>query len=92
MSRYVYRTDFAIDLLGRADALSTTDLFLTRSDLDRMAFQRMYALLDMYVQEEDDYGIDAVIIDDFDALLSEWEEILFAEGLLPNIYEWEVVA
>ena len=85
---YVYCKDFAIDLLDRADALRMTDMFLSRSDLDRAAFQRMYALIDMYVLEEDDYGMDAVVIDDFDALLTEWEEILLAEDLeIAGAYE-----
>ena len=81
---YVYCQDFAIDLLDRADALVSTDMFLSRSDLDRSAYQRMYAVIDMYVQEDEEYGIDSVIIDDFDALLTEWESLLLeAEGIDP---------
>ena len=69
--------DFAIDLLDRADALRDTDLYLSRDDLDRDSFQRMYMAVDVYVQEDDEWGISAALIDDFDALLSEWESLLF---------------
>lgn len=90
---WTYCHDFAIDLLDRADALRTTDMFLSRSDLDRLAFQRMYAVIDMYVQEEEDYGIDAVIIDDFDALLTEWENLLLEyDGIDADAFYEEVYA
>ena len=90
---WVYCNDFAIDLLDRADALVSTDMFLSRSDLDRVTFQRLYAVVDMYVQEDEEYGIDAVIIDDFDALLTEWESLLLeAEGIDPVSFYEEVYA
>jgi hypothetical protein len=81
--------DFCIDLLDRADALRDTDLFLSRNDLDRHSFQRMYMVVDAYVQEDDEWGIDDRIIDDFDALLSEWESLLFGddEAALTSFYE-----
>jgi hypothetical protein len=81
--------DFAIDLLDRADALRDSDLFLSRNDLDRHSFQRMYMAVDAYVQEDEEYGIDEEIIDDFDALLTEWETLLFGddEAALTSFYE-----
>ena len=90
---YVNCNDFAIDLLNRADALRTTDMFLSRSDLDRAFFLRMYTVIDMYVQEEEEHGIDEVIIDDMDALLSEWEDMLLeTDGITADAFYEEVYA
>jgi len=90
---YVNCNDFAIDLLNRADALRTTDMFLSRSDLDRAFFLRMYTVIDMYVQEEEEHGIDEVIIDDMDALLSEWEDMLMVtDGITAEAFYEEVYA
>ena len=90
---YVNCNDFAIDLLNRADALRTTDMFLSRSDLDRAFFLRMYTVIDMYVQEEEEHGIDEVIIDDMDALLSEWEDMLMVtDGIAAEAFYEEVYA
>ena len=81
--------DFAIDLLDRADALRDSDLFLSRNDLDRHSFQRMYMVVDAYVQEDEEYGISTEIIDDFDALLTLWESLLFGDDVtaLTSFYE-----
>ena len=81
--------DFCIDLLDRADALRDTDLFLTRHDLERHSFQRMYMVVDAYVQEDEEYGISTEIIDDFDALLTLWESLLFEDDVtaLTSFYE-----
>jgi hypothetical protein len=91
---YVNCADFAIDLLNRADALRTTDMFLTRSDLDRAFFLRTYTVIDAYVQQEEEGdGIDEVIIDDMDALLSEWEDMLLeTDGITADAFYEEVYA
>ena len=91
---YVNCNDFAIDLLNRADALRTTDMFLTRSDLDRAFFLRTYTVIDGYVQQEEEGdGIDEVIIDDMDALLSEWEDMLMVtDGITAEAFYEEVYA
>ena len=89
---YVNCNDFAIDLLNRADALRTTDMFLSRSDLDRAFFLRTYTVIDAYVQQEEEGdGIDEVIIDDMDALLSEWEDMLLeTDGITADAFYEEV--
>ena len=91
---YVNCNDFAIDLLNRADALRTTDMFLSRSDLDRAFFLRTYTVIDGYVQQEEEGdGIDEVIIDDMDALLSEWEDMLMVtDGITADAFYEEVYA
>lgn len=76
---YVIAVEESIELLNRADVLRDTDMYLTRSDLDRFAFQRMYNEVDAYVQADEETGIDEAIIDDFDALLTEWESLLVSE-------------